>query len=285
MGKEQGMRNKKFLYLIAAIVVLLLFVYIDVFVDPIIDIGGKKNTAEYWIRKGLDYNIKRDHKKAVEAYEHAIKIDPNNAETYHNLGNAYGIFSGMYEQAIEAYKQAISIKPDYAEAYRDLGYVYKQLNKHKEAIEAYTQAIRLTPDRVVNIEAYESLGDIYSELGMYEEAIEAYKQITNRTKLDKNSIYDHINAYRSLGSAYSKLGMHEESKKAYEQADRINFAEKIAESYGQAITERMKEAEYYYNRGFLYLAKGDKQRALEQYEILKKIDPILAEELLKSIYR
>lgn len=284
--KEEKRKNKIAAYWIAAIVVI--FLLSVVFVDPIIDfidIGGKKNTAEYWIRKGLDFTIKRDHKKAVEAYEHAIKIDPNNAETYNKLGNAYGIFSGMYEKAIEAYKLAISIKPDYADAYRDLGYAYKQLNKHKEAIEAYKQAISLTPDNLVNVGAYKSLGDIYSELGMYEEAIEPYKQITNRTKLDKNSIYDHIHAYRSLGSAYSKLGMHEESKKAYKRADRINFAEELAESYGQALTERIKEAEYYYNRGFLYLAKDDKQRALEQYEILKKIDPILAEELLKSIYR
>lgn len=278
--EKQNMKVRA--YWIAAIVVILL---LSVYVIDFIDIGGKKNTAEYWSRKGVDYTIKGDHKKAVEAYEQAIKIDPNNAETYHELGNVYAIFSGMYEKAIEAYKQAIRIKPDYAEAYRDFGYVYKQLNKHKEAIEAYKQAIRLRPDNVVDVEAYESLGDIYSELGMYEEAIEAYKQITNRTKLDKNSIYNHIHAYRSLGSTYSKLGMHEESKKAYTQADRIEFAEKIAETYGQAIKERIKEAEYYYNRGFLYLAKGDKQRALEQYEILKKIDPILAEELLKSIYR
>src|SRR3972149_9161499 len=79
-------------YWIAAIVVILLLsVYGHVFVDPIldfIDIGGKKNTAEYWIRKGIDYTVKSNLKKAVEAYEHAIKIDPNNAETYHKLGNA-----------------------------------------------------------------------------------------------------------------------------------------------------------------------------------------------------
>ncbi len=279
---EEKRKNKVVAYWITAIVVFFL---LSVAIINFIDISVKKNTAEYWIEKGRDYIIKSNGKKAVEAYKHAIKINPNNAETYHKLGNAYGIFSGMYEEAIEAYKHAISIKPDYAEAYKDLGYAYKQLNKHKEAIEAYRQAIRLTPDNLVNVGAYESLGDIYSELEMYEEAIDAYKQITDRTKLDKNSIYDHTNAYRSLGSVYSKLDMHEESKRAYEQADKIDFTEKISESYEQAINERIKEAEYYYNRGYFYLAKGDKQRALEQYEILKRIDPILAEELLKSIYR
>ena len=44
-------------------------------------------------------------------------------------------------------------------------------------------------------------------------------------------------------------------------------------------------ADYAQSYKSLCIAKGDKQRALEQYEILKKIDPILAEELLKSIYR
>jgi len=289
--KEEKRKNKiaasQFAWSAAIFAIFLLFLFLFLYAhEPIINfIDGKKNTAEYWISKGHDYTVKRNHKKAVEAYEHAIKIDPNNAKAYHNLGTAYRIFLGMYEDAIEAYKQAISINPYYAEAYSDLGYAYKKLNKHKEAIEAYKQAIRLTPYNLVKVEAYTNLGDIYSELGMYEDAFEAYKQITNRTKLDRKRIYAHINAYRSLGSAYSKLGMHEESKKAYERAHKIEFAEKITESYEQAIKERIKEAEYYYNRGFLYLAKGDKQRALEQYKILKKIDPILAEELLKSIYR
>jgi tetratricopeptide (TPR) repeat protein len=58
---------------------------------------------------------------------------------------AYGKL-GRYTEAIEAFKQAIRINPDYADAYFNLGVVYVKLGRYTEAIETFKQAIRINPD-------------------------------------------------------------------------------------------------------------------------------------------
>jgi len=50
---------------------------------------------------------------------------------------------GRYQDAIDEYKQAIRIKPDYAEVYDNLGDVYGKLGRWQEAIESYKQAVRI----------------------------------------------------------------------------------------------------------------------------------------------
>ena len=52
----------------------------------------------------------------------AIKIKPDFAEAYSNLGIAL-VAEGKNEEAISHYKMAIKIKPDYADAYNNLGAV------------------------------------------------------------------------------------------------------------------------------------------------------------------
>jgi len=88
-----------------------------------------------------------NHIKAIEAYKQVIRIDPDHAIAYINLGSAYNGL-GLYKDAIEACKQVINIDPNFAVAYFSLGVVYKQLGFDKDAIEAYKQAIRIDLDYV-----------------------------------------------------------------------------------------------------------------------------------------
>ena len=50
------------------------------------------------------------------------------------------------EEAIKAYTKAIKLKPDFAEAYINLGNEVKDHDKFAEAIEAYKNAILIDPD-------------------------------------------------------------------------------------------------------------------------------------------
>jgi tetratricopeptide (TPR) repeat protein len=50
------------------------------------------------------------------AYEKAIEINPDNYETYNNMGGAY-VGLSEFEKAIEAFKKAIEIEPDFAVFY------------------------------------------------------------------------------------------------------------------------------------------------------------------------
>jgi len=56
------------------------------------------------------------------------------------------------------------------------------------------------------------------------------------------------------------------------------------ESYKQAIRIKPDLAEAHYKLGIAYLIKGDRGSALEEYKILKVLDPESAKKLFNLIY-
>ena len=55
------------------------------------------------------------------------------------------------------------------------------------------------------------------------------------------------------------------------------------EAYQQAIRLKPDLAEAHYGLGRTYLMLGDRDGALEEYKVLKSLDPKSAEELLENI--
>ena len=49
--------------------------------------------------------------KSINSYNNAIKIDPNYAETYNNLGNVLHE-QGKFDEAIENYKKSLELNPN-----------------------------------------------------------------------------------------------------------------------------------------------------------------------------
>jgi len=144
---------------------------------------------------GYCYEKLGAYTKAVEAYQQAIRVDPNIAATYSALGKAYGNL-GNYIKAIESFKQAIRIDPDYTEAYFRLGKAHFTLGRYKDAIEASKQAIRIDPDYTY---AYILLGSVYGGLGRCKDAIEVFKQAI---RIDP----DNVDAHFGLGLTYLRSG-------------------------------------------------------------------------------
>jgi tetratricopeptide (TPR) repeat protein len=120
--------------------------------------------ASYWLEKekalwdGKQYT---DPKKAIEYLNNAIKLQPNNAQTYLKRGDAYYKF-GQYQLAIDDDSKAITLKPDYADAYYTRGNAYVKLGQYQLAIEDYNKAISLKEDFT---NAYANRAAIYLNQG------------------------------------------------------------------------------------------------------------------------
>jgi tetratricopeptide (TPR) repeat protein len=54
-------------------------------------------------------------KEALDEYEQALAIDPEDPELYHNRGSAL-IWLGQYADALASFDRALALRPDYAEA-------------------------------------------------------------------------------------------------------------------------------------------------------------------------
>lgn len=215
-------------------------------------------SAEGLFLLGIGHILTEDYKSALPYFEEAVKKKPDFAEAHYWKGWLYGEF-GSYTEAIEAFKGAIRIKSDYAQAHCGLGVIYGKLVQYSEAIEAFKHAISIKPDYA---EAHFNLGVVYDYLGHYTEAIEAFKHAI-RIKPD------YAEAHFNLGVNYGNLGQYREGIEACREAIRIK------PDYVRA----------HFILGLNYIFLGDKASALEEYKILKTLDPTLANKLFNSIYK
>ena len=70
----------------------------------------------------------QDYEHAIVDYGQAIDLNPQNASTYGNRGNAYYALQD-YQRAIADYDRAIDLDPQDTYVYYNRGAVYKQLNQ------------------------------------------------------------------------------------------------------------------------------------------------------------
>jgi len=142
---------------------------------------------------------------AIDSYKQALKIKPDYAEAYYNMGVALND-KGDPKAAIESYKQALKIKPDYAEAYNNMGVALNDKGDPEAAIESYKQALKIKPDYA---EAYNNIGNVLKDQGDLEAAIDSYKQAININP-------DYAEAYYNLSLLHLLRGNLDEGFKYHE---------------------------------------------------------------------
>ena len=215
----------------------------------------------------LTYYELKQYEKAIEDYNKAIELNPNDAEVYTNRGNPYYKLK-RYEKAIEDYSKAIKLNPNDAVAYYNRGNAYDELKRYEKAIEDYSKAIELNPNYV---DAYNNRGNAYRELNQHEEAIEDYNK-----SIELNPKY--AEAYSNRGIAY--LLTNKDSDKAITD---FKCARDLSEENDK---ERML--------GFIAWAKarremdkknwdGFRERMEEAREIFEKINDPLSHSFAASI--
>ena len=148
---------------------------------------------------------------AIASYTKAIRLKPDYAEAYYNLGNAQKE-TNRVDDAVMSYTKAIEFRPGYVYALSNLGNIFNQLGRYDDAIINYNKAIELQPDYA---EAHYNLGNALKELGQHEEAIVSYNKA-----IEHNPRY--IEAYNNIGVILHKLGRYEEAIKTYSSVIKIN---------------------------------------------------------------
>lgn len=154
-------------------------------------------------------------------------------------------------------KQAVPTLPDLASINVHQGLRYYDLGRWQKAIVAFSDALAINPNFAV---AHFGLGVTYSRLENWEEALTYFKKTIELSPT-------FAQGYLGLGITYNILGFNVEAMKAIKTAVLIN--------------PRFAQARH--ALALCHLRNGDRASALEEYEILRGLDPDLADQLILLI--
>ena len=112
--------------------------------------------------------------ETVEMYKKALELYPN-AATFYNLANLYKDF-GYYDIAIEHYQKASNLAPNDNEIYCNMGYCYYQKEDDNMALKCFLRAVGVNPNDTVS---WRNAGNCYLNLGKKKLAEECYYRADN----------------------------------------------------------------------------------------------------------
>ncbi len=253
------------------------------------------------VRGVLTFNFALQDSADSPASKREPKSDP--AEELCEQADELGK-EGQYDEAIVKYQAALRIKPDYAWAYYNLGMAYFSIKRSEEAVKSCEQALKIRTKELkrdgeqdmIYENATICLGIAKWYLGRYDEAISHFRKVAELEKhmadvrvflgsvlIDKGdyeaaiialkesvAIKPSSSALFSLGDTYLKLNRFKEAIDVYKQCIELEDGPLAPPSH--------------YGLGIAYLRLGDKQSAMNEYHALKKIyNQVRAEQLLAEI--
>jgi len=125
---------------------------------------GKSSSS---LKAGKLWYGRRRYDKALEAFELAIRADPDNADAHRHAGAAH-LALGRNEEALAPLGEAIRLDPARAGARIDMGYALCALGRDEEALEAAEGAVRAEP---ASPDAHLAQGAVLRSLGRAEETL------------------------------------------------------------------------------------------------------------------
>ncbi len=100
---------------------------------------------QYYNVSGLVAMAEREFAQAIEYFNYAVEIEPDNYFVRNNLGLA-SIRKGDYEQARIHLEHAVDQDPSRPYVYNNLGITYENLNKLDLAKQNYEKALAMNPE-------------------------------------------------------------------------------------------------------------------------------------------
>ncbi len=151
-----------------------------------------------------------------------------------------------------------------------------QVVSYAGEVEDAKEEVRKNPD---DARAHYFLGNAYSNSGKYQKAIKSFKQAI---RIDPDDAVVHY----SLGLAYLDLKVMNSAFEEYEILDKLDteLASKLFYMMLNAEAIDPDDADVQYNLGITYLQLNDRDSAIDQYKILKKLDTEMANHLFSAIY-
>jgi len=123
-------------------------------------------------RRGNGFYKRDDNERALDAYNEAIRLAPDNEQFLDSRGNVY-YDKGDYDRAIADYDAAIARNKFYAAAFDSRANAYHEKGEDDRALPDYDEAIRLNPRFAL---AFNNRGNLYNTRGEHDRAIQDFDE-------------------------------------------------------------------------------------------------------------
>lgn len=152
--------------------------------------------------------------EALVIYEQVVKLDPDFAPAYMQMGNIYST-DKFFDQARLAYEKARSIAPNYAGTYLNQAITQYEQGKTDEAEGSFRTALSLYPSSAAS---HLGLGNIYLQRRDYKRA---RNEFTRTLSLVRSAGLEAVNAHIGLAACYFYQGQYEKAKEHYSAAIKL----------------------------------------------------------------
>ncbi|HEV3513364.1 MAG TPA: tetratricopeptide repeat protein [Candidatus Sulfotelmatobacter sp.] len=141
-------------------------------------IPDSARSAKLYSALGAAYEQRKDYKKAIDAYKHAIVLDRDNLDAIRGLAENY-LNDGQLDQALEQYKVIADSNPEDAQTYVRMAEIYRRQGKYDLALENLKRADTLVPD---TMDVPYSMAAVYQAQGRYDDAIKLLQDLLKKTE-------------------------------------------------------------------------------------------------------
>ncbi len=195
---------------------------------------------------GVAYTDRHEPDRAYEAFQTAIRANPDFHDAHANLGSAL-IGRGDLAGALEAFTRARTLEPKNAEDAYHRGLIYYKLGRLEEARREYETSLLLAPE---DAKTHNNLGAVHQAAGRWEAARAEYE---TALRLDPGLAA----ASYGLGQVYQHVGRTDEAILAFREVIRANATHLDAHLALAGI----------------YLGRDDKPAALEWFQAALRLAP------------
>lgn len=133
----------------------------------------------------LDYRVQAHLAVAKQSYGEIYKLDPTSWRL-HQLNAVIDSQANDHRHAVEEYQAAIKLAPQQATLYEALGWEYRALNENALAVKAFTEQLKLTPGNPI---AMYNLGSSEAENGQPQPALPLLEEVVRMYRVPTQADY------------------------------------------------------------------------------------------------
>lgn len=246
--------------------VLLLFLSVPVFAATSIETLHEQAEAA---------EAKGDLSTAIAKYRQILKLNPQLAPAYNNLGALY-FKQGNFPKAAGVLKRALKVDPRMRSASVLLGMSLLHMSEYKKARPSLEAAVKEKPS---DVHAQMLLVSDLTKLGDFKAAEDHLRRVVRLQANDQHAWYLLARIYIQLGQkALGKVNeINPHSVWAYEISAQLMESMKNYDgavvAWKKAIAAAPQQPGVHYQLGDLYWSHSDWGNATKQFELEKQIDP------------